>query len=72
MGTGAVPGAGEPRTDEVVRIAGHRFMDHTAGAPAPAQHNSVGVSPNAVQDHDVARHEAKNPGPKDGRATIPR
>jgi hypothetical protein len=45
----------------VVRIAGDLLVDHPAGATAPAQHNSVGVSPSAVQDHDVARHEAKNP-----------
>ena len=72
MGTGAVPRAGEAGTDEVVRIPGYLFMDHPAGAPAPAQHNSVGVTPSAVQDHEVARHEAKNPGPQDDRARTPR
>ena len=42
-------------------------MDHTTGAPTPAQHSSVGVTPSAVQDHEVARHEATNPGPPGDR-----
>lgn len=72
MRAGTVPGAGEAGADVVVRIAGNRLVDHTAGAPAPAQHNSVGVTPNAVQDHDISGHEAKNPCRGDGRTRRPR
>jgi hypothetical protein len=70
--TGPVPGAGEAGTHEVVRIAGHLFMDDAAGAAALAEHNAVGVPPSAVKDHDVARHEAKDSRPRDGRARIRR
>jgi hypothetical protein len=69
---GAIPGAGEAGADVVVRIAGDLLMNHTTGATAPAQHHSVGVTPYAIQDHDVARHGAKNPRPGDGRASSPR
>ncbi len=69
---GSVPRAGETSTDEVVRVPGHLFMDHTAGAPAPTQHNAVGIPPNTVQDHDVTGHEAKNPRLRDGGARTPR
>ena len=68
MRPGAVPGAREAGSDVVVRLAGDLFVDHAAGATAPAEHYSVGVSPHPVQDHDVARHEAKTARQEDSGA----
>jgi hypothetical protein len=52
----------------VVRLTRNLFVDHAAGATAPAENYSVGVAPHPVQDHHLARHEAKSARREDGGA----